>query len=209
MAYGCADFPTGTDALGGSVPEILCSGCTDISSPIASCCAVNPSGDCLPGGESWQSIVSVAAHSELKTYTASNYVACSAISQAFSLCSLATPNFYQLPLSSQSGCLCSSSVLELEPKFTSLPFAVVASSCPDYLQTYEPTYAAGFSTTLVDLCSATGAGPAGSTPAVRRSISFSLFSPSPKHANPVPFTLSIFPSLLPSIFLFSCKYDPD
>lgn len=152
------------DAGGGSDPEILCYGCTDISPDIQSCCSDYPSGDCLPGGTTWRAVVS-AESTGVKSYTAANWAACSAISAAFGYCQLSTADFYNLPLSAQSSCLCNNPVQKIDNYVTMLGFGVVASQCYGYLQSNEPSYAAGFSTTLLDLCPVTAAatGTAAST----------------------------------------------
>jgi hypothetical protein len=98
----------------------------------------------------------------MKTYTASNWAACSAVSEAFIYCSIKTHTFYDLPLSAQSSCLCSNPVLEIDHFVSTVGFGFVASQCYQYLQASEPTYAPGFSSTLLNLCPVTGAA----TPAV-------------------------------------------
>jgi len=150
------------DAEGGSAPGILCSSCTDISPDIDSCCSGFPSGDCLPGGTTWRAVVS-SESAGVKTYSASNWEGCSIVSNAFEYCSIDTSGFYDLPPASQASCLCTSSLLEYYPLAT-VGFGVAASQCYQYLEKNEPSYAPGFSTTILPLCPATGTPNAANTP---------------------------------------------
>jgi hypothetical protein len=104
----------------------------------------------------------------MKTDTASDWVACSAVSQAFKYCSIDTAGFYDLPANSQSSCLCNTPVQEIDDYVTAVGFDVAASQCYQYLENNEPSYAPGFSTTLLSLCPATGTPK----PAVSLRLSF-------------------------------------
>src|ERR1700753_2353801 len=127
----------------------------DISPDISSCCSGFPAGDCLPGGTTWRDVVATQTVS-VKADSASNWAACSAVSEAFVYCSIGTAGFYNLPLNSQSSCLCNTAVQEIDHFVTEVGFGVAASQCYQYLQTNEPSFAPGFSTTLLNLCPATG-----------------------------------------------------